>query len=525
MVGGRRRARGVVQYSALCFGAILFGSPQDPAAAGQHADRAAEYLQTGDLQHAEAELRTAIALAPGDASYLTSLGGVLGMQGKLPEANVYFERAVKTNPADTLARRNLAANQWRLGQLKQAQANLELLLHAQPQDAASILLLGMVEENLRDYVRAARLLASVPDAVAQRPESVAALASAYYHTSQREKAHQLLEGLYGRIADPQGIFAAGGVAAQAGDYGIAEKLFESVRASYPDRTRLGYNLALIQFRTGRAAESQKTLIELVNAGRGTSEIYSLLGQCYQEQGNTAEAVRQLENAIRQDPSKEYYYQELTAILLGAKRLPAALKVASRMTEAFPKSAAAFRTRGLVETKMDQYTDAVRSFKRAVALDPSSLDAHLGLASAQWGAGMHRDAQTAFERLVKQHPRDAEVHEAYGAVLLEGAADDTTETRAAMLLKTALELDANRAEAHYQLGNLALKQDQTADAFRHLEAAARLTPRESKIQFALGRLYRRLGRAEDAANAMRRYEELKTAEGRGSPQAELRTQGK
>jgi Tfp pilus assembly protein PilF len=196
-----------------------------------------------------------------------------------------------------------------------------------------------------------------------------------------------------------------------------------------------------------------------------------------------------------------------------------------MTEAFPKSAAAFRTRGLVETKMDQYTDAVRSFNRAVELDPSSVDARLGLASAQWGAGMRMDAQAAFEALVKQHPRNAEVHETYGTLLLEGVPDDAAETRAAALLKTAVELDANRAEAHYQLGSLALKRDQTADALRHLEAAARLMPRESKIQFALARLYRRLGRADDSANAMRRYEELKTGEGRASPQAELRTQGK
>ena len=487
MAGSCWRALGVAERAVLCFGAILLASPQDPVAAKQHADKAVEHIQASDLPRAEAELRAAVSLAPADSAYLTSLGGVLGMQGKLQEANTYFERAVKINPADDVARRNLAANQWRLGQLKEAQANLERLLRAQPQDAASTLLLGMVAENLHDYARAASLLASVPHAVAERPELVAALASAYYETSQREKAHHLLEGLYGRAADPQGIFTAAAVAAQAGDYGVAEKLFESVRASYPDKTRLAYNLALIQFRTGRIAESQKTL----------------------------------ETAIRQDPS----HLELTAIFLEAKRLPAALDISSKVTEAFPKSAAAFRMRGLVETKMNQYTDAVRSYRRASELDPSSLDAHLGLASAQWGAGRCAEAQAAFEVLVKQHPRNAELQETYGTLLLEGVPDDAAEARAAALLKTAVELDGNRTEAHYQLGNLALNQSQAAEALLHLETAARLAPRESKIQFALVRLYRRLGRADDATNAMRRYEELKAGEGRANPQAALGTQGK
>src|SRR5579863_2144300 len=282
---------GRVLLLGLCTGARLLAVPsQDPTAAKQHADKALEYVQTGDLPHAETELRAAIILAPTDSSYLTSLGGVLGMQGKLGEANTYFERAVKANPDDTTARRNLAANQWRLGQLKPAQANLERLVRAQPRDKASVLLLGMVSENLHDYARAAKLLGSIPDIVSQRPETVAALASACYHTSQRDKAHQLLGGLLGHAADPQAIFAAAGIAAQAADYGVAEELFDSICSTYPDPTKLTYNVALIQYRTGRVGESQKALLALVGSGHATGEVYDLLGQCYQFQGNTTEAI-------------------------------------------------------------------------------------------------------------------------------------------------------------------------------------------------------------------------------------------
>jgi tetratricopeptide (TPR) repeat protein len=489
----------------------LAGTPEDPAAAKQHAAKAADYIQSGDLPHAEAELQTACQLAPTDSSYLTSLGGVLGMRGKLQQANTYFERAVKANPADATARRNLAANQWRLGELIAAQANLEQLLRAQPQDHASVLLLGMVSENLHDYPRAAKLLASIPDVVSGRPETVAALASAWYHTAQREKARRLLEGLLTHPAEPQGIFAAAGVAAEAGDYRIAEKLFESIRAIYPDKTRLAYNLALIQFRKGRIAESQSALLALVSTGRATGEVYDLLGRCYQAQGNTSEALHTLGIAIHQDPTREASYATLSTLLIDANRLPAALAAATQMTKAFPRSAAAFRTEAQVQLKMSQYTDAVQAYRRAIEFDPSSLDAQIGLASALWGGGMRAEAQSKFELLIKQHPGDAIPYETYATLLLDSAPDDAAEAHAAALLKTAVDLDPSRVESHYRLGNVALNNGSADDARQHLETAARLAPGESKIQFALARLYRRLGRAEDAASAMSRYEKLKAAD--------------
>src|SRR6185437_6245108 len=239
-------------------------------------------------------------LAPNDASYLTSLGGILGMEQKLAEANVYFEKAVGIDPGNAAARRNLAANQWRLGQLKQAQANLEHLLGTQPGDKAATLLLGMVSENEHNYARAAKLLAAVPELVEQRPESVAALASAYYHMGRRQEAHRSLEALLGRPAPPRGILAAAGVAIRAEDYGIAERLLKSIESSF-------------------------------STDRANSEIYNLLG--------------------------------------------------------------------MVEMKMDQFTDSVRYYSRAVELDPKSVDAAVGLASAKWGAGMHAEAEAQFQALL------------------------------------------------------------------------------------------------------------------------------
>jgi tetratricopeptide (TPR) repeat protein len=486
--------------------------------AKQHAEKGVQCAQAGDMVCAEAELRRAVELAPDDASYLTSLGGVLGMQQKLDQANVYFERAVKSDPNDAAARRNLAANEWRLGRFKQAQANLEHLLHVAPQDKTAMLLLGMVLENEHDYARAAKLLAAVPDLVEQRPESIAALASSYYHTARREEAHKLLEELLGRPTPAQGIFVAAGVAARAEDYGIAEKLLESIRSSYPDKVTLAYNLALIQFRTQRIAESQKTLLDLVSTGHTTGEIYRLLGQCYEKENHPDDAARAFENAIRLEPTAESNYRDLLGILISGKRFPAALELARKTAQAFPRSEPAYRAKGMVEMKMDLFTDAVGSYSQALKLNPQSLEAAVGLASARWSAGMRDEAEAEFQSLLKKHPRNASVYEAYGSLLLNGATDDATQERAAALLEKAVQLDSSRPEPHYQLGMLDLKKspggasrDSLRQALEQLETAARLGLNESKIHYALARVYRRLGRENDAAKEMEAYQKLKAAE--------------
>ncbi|MGI8958800.1 MAG: tetratricopeptide repeat protein [Bryobacteraceae bacterium] len=507
---------------------VFAGLPDTAAVAREHAEKGVQCAQTGDIVCAETELRLAVQLAPNDASYLTSLGGILGMRQKLDEANVYFERAVKSDPSDPTVRRNLAANQWRLGHLKQAQANLEHLLRVQPQDKVAMLLLGMVSENEHDYARAAKLLAGVPELVEQRPESIGALASSYYHTGRRDEAHKLLEALLGRTTSPEGIFAVAGVAAQAEDYGIAEKLFESIRSSYPDTTKLDYNLALVQFRTQRIAQSEKTLLDLVNTGHATGEIFNLLGRCYEKQNKTAEAARAVKSAIRLEPEKQSNYRDLLTILITGRRFAAALELASKTAEAFPRSEPAYRDKGMVEMKMNQFTDAVRSYSRAVDLDPKSLDAAVGLASAKWAAGMHAQAEAEFQVLLKQHPREARVYEAYATSLLTGTDDTPTQGRVEALLKKAIELDNSGAEPHYQLGMLALKKsdlkkdstgasaDSLRQALEQLETAARLGLNDSKIHYALARVYRRLGHEDKAVREMQTYQELKAAEGTLNP---------
>jgi tetratricopeptide (TPR) repeat protein len=213
---------------------VSYGAPpQESVAAQGHAERARQSLGRGQLKIAETELRQAVELAPQEGEYLGLLGIVLGMQQKLQESDTYLEKALRLNPGDSATRRNLAWNQFQLGQLEPAKTNLERVMKEKPRDNAATLVLGMVHEELRDYRRALTLLESVPDQVRERPESMAALARSYYYTGRAQKAHEALNELQLRPAKPEEMFLAGQVAAELHDFETAASLFQSIPATYP----------------------------------------------------------------------------------------------------------------------------------------------------------------------------------------------------------------------------------------------------------------------------------------------------
>ena len=78
------------------------------------------------------------------------------------------------------------------------------------------------------------------------------------------------------------------------------------------------------------------------------------------------------------------------------------------------------------------------------------------------------------------------------------------------------MDPGSAEAHYQLGQLALQQQHWKDAESEFLLSARSAPDRSKTHFALAQLYRRLRRTDDADKQFSLYQSLKrTRAQRGS----------
>jgi tetratricopeptide (TPR) repeat protein len=474
--------------------------------------RAAEAGQASsgtDLARQEADLREAVERSPRNAAYLARLGSVLAMENKLDEAISYFEKALKLNPADVETRRSLGTTYWQLGQLENAQKNLETVLRARPDDTLATLFLGMVAEDEGNHSRAAKLLGDVLPLVRQRPEMTAALVRAYYHLGDVERARKTLQILTGSEA----VFQAGRLAAEFKDYETAEKMFLSIQTTYPDPGVVNYNLALAQFSAKHYERCEKTLQSSIDYGHGTPEAYALLGWTLEKQDRLPEMMKAFEKAINLQPGSATYFLDLGEALIEKKSYATAVEVANEAIKRFPASSRAFSLKGSAELKMYLLTEALKSYTKALGLDSNDPKAALGLALTQWNMDHTENATKSFEEGARKFPNDAFFQLKYALFLLNapGERDAAQNERIKALLKKSVALDDSDAEAHFQLGNLAMKANNYEEAIKELQTAAKLDPELSKAHVVLARVYRRAGRPEDAERETELYQKLKASE--------------
>ncbi len=464
-------------------------------------------------ERSEGELREAMQRAPEDAAYPAELGVLLASQSRLQEATALFEKALRLKPSDQETRRNLAASYWRLGRLAEARESLQTVLKSDPEDPLAILLLGLVSEDFGDHRSAANLLESVPQFVRQRPDALSALARAYYHLGEREKAREVVLGMLNHADDVRGVFQAGRTAAEFSDYDIAEKLFSALRASYPDRGVLEYNIALSEFSAGRLAESEQTLQAAIAAGVLTADIFDLLGWCHQRQGEHLKAVRSFQQGIGLDASRDTLFLDLAEVLSENKDYQGALEIVRRLMKVFPPSARAYKLVGSIKMRQAEPKAAVESYLKAQEIAPADAEASLGVAVAQWAANETEQARKSFEQGVTRFPSDATFRLQYAEFLLDlaEAGERSVEPRALEHLRASLKLDPSNPEAHYYLGRLFLQQQKYQDALAELKVAEGLRPEMAKIHYALGRVYQKLGRTEEAAKENERFRYLKEQE--------------
>jgi Flp pilus assembly protein TadD len=380
------------------------------------------------------------------------------------------------------------------------------------------LLMGMIEEELRQYETAVRRLESVPEQVRQRPESVAALARAYYYTGRPKRSREILQQLQPQSAEPKRVFVAGQVAAEIHEFDIAETLLQSLSASYPDKAELSYALARVQYRAGKFSESLTTLRGAVSAGYESSEIYNLLGWCLYKKEDAKGAIAALDKAIALDPADESNYLDAGIILLHNHYFNIAAVAAGKALAVAPDSYRAHRLKAQIELRSGRVNDAETHYARAVELNPSDAEAIIGLATAQLDIGKADAAETTLKTAIKRLPREAVLYQAYGTMLLWGDArsNGDDETRAAQLLRKAEALDPTLPEAHYELGKLALRDGNMHEALRQMETAVKLDPQSGKNHYGLAQAYRKLGRGAEAGREAQIFQEIKARENRAFP---------
>ncbi len=269
-------------------------------------------------------------------------------------------------------------------------------------------------------------------------------------------------------------------------------------------------------RQGHLAEAEQDIRESIRLSPADPLYHSALAGILHRSHRLEECATEYSKALGRLPENSTARQKVAELLeavdleIGAEcaktaRYSEGLVLSADAAQLFPASARVFEMLGYFQTKVRLNVAAVSSYRRALDLDPASAEAGLGLAMAQSAAGMNEDAISTLESGVKRFPDNALMFQALGVVLLEIGEPE----RASAMFHAALKLDGGLAEAHLQLGNIALDKRDLTSAGQHLLAAEAAAPQDSRIHFALARFYRRTGDREAASREMKAFEVAKS----------------
>jgi tetratricopeptide (TPR) repeat protein len=238
------------------------------------------YIEQGKLNSAISLLQRILKKSPHDVKAQNLMGLALTASGKLPEANVYFKRAVKLDPKFYPALKNLAVNELKQQQVDEAMGHLQQALMLVPQDPAIHMALAEIYFQKREFAPAVDHYIGSQGLFLRSPETILNFSRSCFESNQAGKAAGALE-LLGPEADGRAHFLAGIMLAQLGKYESAAQQFALARKDYPDPYAVGYNLTLAYVRGQKYPEAIRAAQELISAGHAKAELYNLLSEPYE----------------------------------------------------------------------------------------------------------------------------------------------------------------------------------------------------------------------------------------------------
>jgi len=235
-------------------------------------------------------------------------------------------------------------------------------------------------------------------------------------------------------------------------------------------------------------------------------------------GDVDEAIADYRRVAALDPEDATLHRQMGSAFSGAKLFLPAVEAFERVVAAAPQDAAAWRQLGSGNLVLQRWGPASLALERAIELSGEEPGLLLALGYARERTPDIGKALELYRRAARLAPERARPHYRIGrALLAQGNLED-----AERAFTKASSLDPAMPEPLGFLGEIQLKRGDDALALATLERAVEADPEYFEAYYHLARVYRRLGREEEARKALSLYEDLKRRIGGAERSRAVRT---
>jgi len=450
------------------FRKVIAENPHFPEA---HYSLAAALLSAGDdaknIPEAEAELKKELEISPRDFLTYAALGKLAVTAHRYQEAETYLKRAMALNPENPDAYLYLGQMYFDANRQADAEAALRRAIEFTKNPSRN-----------RYQIQKAHFLLGRILMEEHRPEEAHAEMAIAQSLANKGLSHDKSE-LAGLLNNSAATGAGG-----AQENPDPKATVAAVDDSPTARNEL------------RAYEKRLT--------PAIADSYNNLGAIEASQKNYTEALADFEEAAKWNPALEGLDLNWGRAAFTASQFAEAVAPLSRYVRAHPEDAGVRGALAISLFMTNDYAGCVATFRVAEGKLETIPQMEYAYAESLVRTGEVSAGQRRLESLDTAHPEIGDVHRSLGEVY-ETQGDFV---KAAREFRTAILLNANDAEAHYELGKIDVEGGDGLAAIPELEAAAKLTPQNPLTHRELAAAYRMASRKDDAAKQMEIYESLK-----------------
>jgi tetratricopeptide (TPR) repeat protein len=330
---------------------------------GQTLDRALAEIDAGHYEPAIRMLRELAVKTPDDVAVHFNLALALGLAGQDEEAVVLYRKVLEMRPELMEARMNLAQLLVRDGHFAEAPPLLEAVIEKRPADARAFALLGRAWLGLREWAKATAAYEKALELDPKDEPSALELAGVCEKTEHAARAIEI----YGRFPESAAANERRGVLQlKTGDAHGAIESLERARAVGSTPAVL-YALATAYLRDKQLDKATPLATALVQAEPRNVETRLFLGRLLRDQRRYDEAARAFEQVVQLKPDLLEGWNELSGMLLLAKRWEDGLRALDRVRALGGETPAYHYFRALMLDSLHQNKMAVESYKKFLEL--------------------------------------------------------------------------------------------------------------------------------------------------------------
>ena len=237
----------------------------------------------------------------------------------------------------------------------------------------------------------------------------------------------------------------------------------------------------------------------------------LLGMSYYAAAQYAQAIPYMKFAVSTAPGNLELRTTLAQSCLWAAQYPCVLEQYKEILQIDPNSAQADMLAGEASDGLGNTAQAIENFREAEKVSPHTPEVHFGLGYLLWKQHHYDEAKAELEQELQDNPNQAQALTYLGDIAIKNGDTANAQT---YLSRALAQPGAAIRLAYMDSGILNASQGRNQEAQSDFEHAIHIDPKEPDAHWRLARLYQAMGKKADAAVELAKVSQLHQATDRG-----------